>query len=436
MKTMTANIQREWLARIIDGSKKIEYRDATDFWLNRLDRAGPPPFHLRLINGMRPDSPEATVVVNKVETDVMRNVLRFHLADVVSTTRWETRWHTQYPPLPPEAPFDPISLLNQKLPSAEVTIKVEPTCLESVRSPGTHQFSLAYDGKLHQDLYDHAPEPFQVKLSTPAESVDVIVYEIVFDNCMDDDISFCFSVLTPPAGSIDERSQTATKFARNTQTLSPTIEPELASAPAATSIVTTPADGFAATLADQWQQNQDTEAFWNKQRADLRDGSFWADRITRFRNAPLERLQLAIQNLPLPGAFSEAAVATRSLIRQRIKAKVDYADELVFLYWLAAIESFGVPYSEYLQQPGFNVLESIPSAVIKSLPFTYQQLGYEQLRLLNDTDVKWCKACWGEPANHSTLHALHIDVWQNYERELLHSQQAQIARWKSALDAP
>src|SRR5947208_1156358 len=107
MNTMTANIQREWLARIIDRSKDIEYRDATDFWYNRLDRVGTPPFHLRLINGMRSDSPEATVLVDKVETDVMHGVIRFHIADIVSTTRWDTRWHTKYPPLPPDPTFDP-----------------------------------------------------------------------------------------------------------------------------------------------------------------------------------------------------------------------------------------------------------------------------------------------------------------------------------------
>ena len=216
MKTMTANIQREWLARIIDRSKDIEYRDATDFWYNRLFRVGDPPFHLRLINGMRPDSPEATVLVDKVETDVMRGVIRFHIADIVSTTRWETRWHTQYPPLPPDPPFDPSSLLNQKLSSAKVTIKVQQTLLDSVQSPGTHQFALAYDEKLHQRLYNQGPDPFQLKLSTAAGSVDVIVYEIVYDNFTGDDINFIFSVLTPPLAAVGKTLHTGREFAQST----------------------------------------------------------------------------------------------------------------------------------------------------------------------------------------------------------------------------
>ena len=87
MNTLTANIQREWLARIIDGSKTIEYRDATQFWWNKLERAGPPPFQLRLINGMRADSPEATVLVDKVEIEQLVGQLRFHIAKEIAGTK-------------------------------------------------------------------------------------------------------------------------------------------------------------------------------------------------------------------------------------------------------------------------------------------------------------------------------------------------------------
>ena len=156
-------------------------------------------------------------------------------------------------------------------------------------------------------------------------------------------------------------------------------------------------------------------AFWEMLRSDLRRETFWADRIKQFRDQPIERLRLAIDNLPLPAAFREAAVATRALIKRRLKSGEDYTEELALLYWLAAVESFGIPYSEYLRQPGFNVLQSVPGRVIKSLPFTYPQLGYKQLGLLIKTDAKWCVAAWGEPLNHTTLNALHTEVWREYE---------------------
>lgn len=158
-------------------------------------------------------------------------------------------------------------------------------------------------------------------------------------------------------------------------------------------------------------------AFWDKIRADLRDGTFWADRITELRDQPIERLKLAIENLPLPAAFREAAIATRAAVRERIKKNEDFADELAVLYWLAAMESFGIPYSEYLRQPGFNVLQSIPCDVIKSLPFSYSRLGYKHLGLLNKSDIKWCVAHWGEPLNHTTLNKLCAETWRKFEVE-------------------
>jgi hypothetical protein len=95
MNVVTANIQREWLARIVAGSKKIEYRSANPYWLRRLWNAGPPPFQLRLINGMKPDSPEATVLVERMDIDLLLGSIRFHIKKVQSTTRWNKPWERQ-----------------------------------------------------------------------------------------------------------------------------------------------------------------------------------------------------------------------------------------------------------------------------------------------------------------------------------------------------
>lgn len=163
--------------------------------------------------------------------------------------------------------------------------------------------------------------------------------------------------------------------------------------------------------------------FWQGHRVDLQTGAFWADQIKQYRDQPDRRLQLAIENLPLPGAFREAAIAIRALIRGHIKKKHEFVDQLAFLYWLAAVDSFCLPYSEYLRQPGYNVMESVPGSVVKTLPFSYSELGYKHLSLLNKTDIKWCVMCWGEPVNHTTLNALHSSLWRKYEIELKLCQQ-------------
>ena len=158
--------------------------------------------------------------------------------------------------------------------------------------------------------------------------------------------------------------------------------------------------------------------FWIDHKIDLAKGKFWADEIKELKNEPLGKLALALRNLPLPAAFKNAAVATRALIREKRKTKENYEKELWLLYWLAAINSFPIPYSTVLEEPGYNVLQSIPGKKIASLSFTYQELGFDKLELLNKTDVKWLIELWGEPASHGILHELHIDIWKHYENKL------------------
>lgn len=158
--------------------------------------------------------------------------------------------------------------------------------------------------------------------------------------------------------------------------------------------------------------------FWQSHRDALASGEFWADRIAALRTEPNRRLKLAIENLPLPAAFREAAIAVRSLIREKRKVKAEYKDELSLLYWLAAINSFSIPYSEVLREPGYNVMETIPGQSVKKLPFSYRELGHEHLDLLNKTDVKWIEEAWGAPSKHNTLHTMYIGLWQEFEENL------------------
>lgn len=159
--------------------------------------------------------------------------------------------------------------------------------------------------------------------------------------------------------------------------------------------------------------------FWSQHKDDLKNGEFWADRIKKLRGEPVKRLSLALENMPLPASFKEASIAIRALIRDKRKLKEEYEEELALLYWLAAINSFSIPYSKTLQEPGYNVIESIPGNKLKSLPFSYKSLGYEKLELLNKTDIKWLIAQWGEPNTHSTLHEIHNPIWCGYEEKLL-----------------
>lgn len=159
-------------------------------------------------------------------------------------------------------------------------------------------------------------------------------------------------------------------------------------------------------------------AFWRKAQADVREGTFWADRIKDLRDEPGKRLALALENLPLPGAFREAAVALRAIIRALRRQRKPFEEPLNLLYWLAATESFMVDFAPILKEPGFNVMESIPGEVVRGLDFSYSTLGFNRLRLLNATDTKWLTEIWGEPKGHTTLHKLHQRTWDKFEMSL------------------
>jgi hypothetical protein len=173
--------------------------------------------------------------------------------------------------------------------------------------------------------------------------------------------------------------------------------------------------------------------FWKALRNERDAGEFWADRIKKFRGEPLKRLSTALEKLPLPAAFSEAAVAIRALIKEKRKNKEDYEEELTFLYWLAAVRSFMLAYAPKLKEPGFNVIESMPGKLLKSLPFTYRELGYKKLELLNKTDCKWLVEAWGEAQIHSTLNKLHKNVWDEYESKLIEKRQRDNDKFVSEL---
>jgi hypothetical protein len=199
MNTLTANIQREWLSRILDGSKKIEYRDAGPYWLKRSDKAGPPPFKLRLINGMRPDSPEATILVHKVDIDLLNAEIRFHLGKIIETAGWRNEWHRQYKPLPPDPRVEPETFLRQKLSTAKVSIDLPAKVFRDVSASGRHSFHIPADGELALKLNasgnsSGGPRPFKVKLTSGKSSIHVIAYHLYWEPFKEELTAF---VLTP-----------------------------------------------------------------------------------------------------------------------------------------------------------------------------------------------------------------------------------------------
>jgi len=87
---ITTTIKRQWLAQIISGTKKIEYRQIKPYWTKRFENV-PPPFELRLLNGMNRPVPEVTVLIQKITKDRRAGKYKLHIKNVLGFKHWDKR---------------------------------------------------------------------------------------------------------------------------------------------------------------------------------------------------------------------------------------------------------------------------------------------------------------------------------------------------------
>jgi hypothetical protein len=88
MDTLTMNIERQFFAAIVDGTKRIEYRKMKPYWKVRIEPMKT-PFKLRLLNGMTPPVPEAVVEVKRVTKHPAQREYRLHLGRVLRVQHWD-----------------------------------------------------------------------------------------------------------------------------------------------------------------------------------------------------------------------------------------------------------------------------------------------------------------------------------------------------------
>jgi hypothetical protein len=97
MQTITTTIKREWFAQIVEGTKRIEYREIKPYWTKRL-RNVKTPFVLVLRNGMRPPVPVVTVRIDRVTPSphgkATRGDYELHIGRVLKVEHWDRRSRT------------------------------------------------------------------------------------------------------------------------------------------------------------------------------------------------------------------------------------------------------------------------------------------------------------------------------------------------------
>lgn len=87
---ITTTIEREWLAEIITGTKRIEYRQIKPYWTKRFERVSV-PFELRLLNGMNPPVSEVTVLIHTITKDRRAGEYRLHIKKVLGYRHWDAK---------------------------------------------------------------------------------------------------------------------------------------------------------------------------------------------------------------------------------------------------------------------------------------------------------------------------------------------------------
>jgi len=173
MNTITATITREWLARIISGKKRYEWRGTSDFWEARLKKVGSPPFHLRLINGMKKDAPEATVLVSAVHWDLAEIAFRFTIERVVELKNWDSEWTRCHSEDWIDEPDRALVPKSRKAPLA--TIPISPSFLGRLERREESALEIPSYGDLYDLLAEKADPPFVVRLRSVRKSLDVVV---------------------------------------------------------------------------------------------------------------------------------------------------------------------------------------------------------------------------------------------------------------------
>jgi len=90
MDRITTTIEREWLADIVAGTKRTEYRQIKTYWRKRFASVSL-PFELRLINGMQKKAPEVTVLIDRIRTNAADRQYELHIAKVLRYANWDKR---------------------------------------------------------------------------------------------------------------------------------------------------------------------------------------------------------------------------------------------------------------------------------------------------------------------------------------------------------
>jgi hypothetical protein len=87
MDKITTTIKRQFLAEIVAGTKKVEYREIKPYWTRKF-KAVSCPFILRLINGMNKKAPEVTLEIKRI---TVGDAYELRIGKILKVKNWPSR---------------------------------------------------------------------------------------------------------------------------------------------------------------------------------------------------------------------------------------------------------------------------------------------------------------------------------------------------------
>jgi hypothetical protein len=94
MDTITTTLKREWFAKIVERTKKIEYREIKPYWTSRLSKVST-PFRLVLRNGMNPPIPVLVVRVDRIVPSpkgrARKGTYALHIGRILKVEHWDRK---------------------------------------------------------------------------------------------------------------------------------------------------------------------------------------------------------------------------------------------------------------------------------------------------------------------------------------------------------
>ncbi|TFH73141.1 hypothetical protein E3V39_07840 [Gammaproteobacteria bacterium LSUCC0112] len=136
----------------------------------------------------------------------------------------------------------------------------------------------------------------------------------------------------------------------------------------------------------------------------------WKERCKTLRNLKLypEALLAAQEGWPQLQSYEQAAVTLRAMIRTCDSTNLEQLNKLLKMLYQAACEaSFLYDRPSGQASPGWQtVAQTTTRQDLQQHVFSWQLIGYKELKLLTATDIKKMIQLWGDPDQHLSVRSL------------------------------